>query len=326
MRYLRMLISFLVFLAVVAVLLIAMMRQSEVDGTYNFDAASLPGDLDSYLADAEKDVPNLRENVQKRIVWAGAAGARTDLSVVYLHGYSATSVEIRPVTDHVADALDANLFYTRLAGHGRDGAAMAEPRGKDWLADTAEAIEIGRRIGDRILLIGTSTGGTLAAIASLDPEMKKDLAGVVLVSPNFEIANPVAKFLTLPGARWWAPKVAGETRSFEPRNAEQAKYWTTSYPTASTVSLAHLVSYADKLDYAKADVPALFMFSDQDQVVVPAKTRDVAAEWAGPVTLEVMQLGPDDDAFAHLVAGDIASPGQNDHAVEAIVTWAEALR
>jgi alpha-beta hydrolase superfamily lysophospholipase len=304
---------------------IAFGNHSEIDGSYDFDPAKVTVDLDEYLRQSEQGVPNLRQDAAKRIVWSGDAGEKTEWSVVYLHGYSATLEEIRPVPDLVAKALGANLFFTRLSGHGRDGDAMAEPMGADWLTDTAEAMEIGRRIGDKVILIGTSTGGTLAAIAAADPLMRKDLAGIVFVSPNFKINNPMASLMGWPGARWWGPKLAGETRSFEPRNDMQAKYWTTSYPMVSTVSLVHLVNYADMMDYAGFETPALFMFSDEDQVVVASKTRDVAQKWGGDVTLDVVTMGEGDDAYSHVIAGDIVSPGQNQRAVDRIVEWIKGL-
>lgn len=316
----------LMIVALIALLLwIGLGDHAEVDGSYRFDPSRIPVDLDTYLAQSEQQFDDIVPGVQKRIVWAGSKGERTEWAVVYLHGFSASSEEIRPVTDLVANALGANLFYTRIAGHGRDGPAMAEPGGADWLADTAEAIEIGRRIGDKVLVIGTSTGGTLATAAAHDPKMREGLAGLVLISPNFEIANPAAMLLTLPKARWWVPKLAGETRSFTPRNAAQEKYWTTSYPTVATVTLAHLVSYVDGLDHTSLTTPALFMFSDADQVVSPEKTREVAAQWGGPVQMDVVDLGPGDDASAHVIAGDIASPGQNDRTVQTILNWVSGL-
>ncbi len=297
----------------------------EVDGSHAFDPSSISADLDEYLADSERDIPDLRPNVEKRIVWNGASGEKTDWSVVYLHGYSATSEEVRPVPDQVAAALGANLYFTRLAGHGRDGDAMAEPSGADWVADTAEAMEIGRRIGEKVLILGTSTGGTLAAIAAADEEMKQGLNGVVLISPNFKIANPMAGVLTLPGVRWWGPIVAGETRSFEPRNDMQAQYWTTSYPTVATVSLAHLVRYTSKLDYEAISTPAFFMFSDDDQVVVPETTRDVASRWGGRASVAPVEMGIGDDHMSHVIAGDIVSPGQTERAIQSILEWVKGL-
>ena len=114
-----------------------------------FEASRLPTDLDSYLRDREAVVGGVKPGAEKRIHWAGAAGVQTDWAVVYLHGFSATAEEIRPVPDRVAQGLGANLYYTRLAGHGLGPERFAGPSVNDWMIDVAEALAIGRRIGKR---------------------------------------------------------------------------------------------------------------------------------------------------------------------------------
>ncbi len=132
--------------------------QDVVDRQIAFQDSTLGEDLDAYLSQKELQFPDIRPNTEKRIVWAGEKGARTPLAVIYVHGFSATSEEIRPVPDEVAAALGANLFFTRLAGHGRTGEALASATAGDWIEDMAEAMAIGRRLGDRVLVISTSTG------------------------------------------------------------------------------------------------------------------------------------------------------------------------
>ena len=97
-----------------------------VAGLFAF-APREPLDLDSYLRDREAVVGGITPGTEKRILWAGAAGARTDWAVVYLHGFSATSEEIRPVPDRVAAGLGANLYFTRLAGYGLATAVLTWP-------------------------------------------------------------------------------------------------------------------------------------------------------------------------------------------------------
>jgi len=121
-----------------------------VDTEIAFDARILPDNLDVYLETAEARFDDITPGVEKRVVWAGAPGTQTDIALVYIHGYSATSEEIRPVPDMVAKALGANLYYARLKGHGRDGLAMTEASAGDWLEDTAEALAIGQRIGKEV--------------------------------------------------------------------------------------------------------------------------------------------------------------------------------
>ena len=290
-----------------------------------FDAAVIGGDPAGYLARAEARFGDITPGVEKRVLWAAAPGARTPLALVYVHGFSATSEEIRPVPDRVADGLGANLFYTRLTGHGRGGAAMAEASVAHWWRDMAEAMAIGRALGDRVVLITTSTGGTLAALAATEPDLSAGMAGIVFVSPNFRIRNPAAPLLTLPFARHWIPLVAGAERSFEAQHPDQARYWTTRYPTVAVMPLAALVAEARARDYGDVRIPALFLISDTDVVVDPAAGRAVAARWGGPVTLSVQELGPGDDAYGHVLAGDILSPGRSEAVAAEILNWAAGL-
>jgi esterase/lipase len=258
-------------------------------------------------------------------VWHGAPGERTPLSVVYLHGFSASPQELRPVPDRVAEALGANLHFARLTGHGRDGAAMAEARAGDWIEDTARALAIGRRIGERVVVIGTSTGGTLAKAAAHDRALAEGLAGIAFVAPNFAVNNPAAPLLTLPWARHWLPLVAGEERGFAPVNEAHAAHWTTRYPTVAVLPMAALVAHVQGLDPARAEVPALFLWSEHDRVVSPAEVARVAGEWGGPARLRPLAVGPGDDPASHVIAGEILSPGMTDEVTRLIVDWAAAL-
>ena len=109
---------------------------------------SLGPDLDAYIAASERNVPSLRPGDSKAVVWRDpGARERTEVSIVYLHGFSADRHEVEPLITDLAHDLQANIYFARLRGHGRDGAAMLEPSAADWLADTAEAIAIGGRIG-----------------------------------------------------------------------------------------------------------------------------------------------------------------------------------
>jgi alpha-beta hydrolase superfamily lysophospholipase len=291
----------------------------------DFDARKFGEGIGVYLESTESGVANLRPAATKRVVWAGQRETRTDLSIVYLHGFSASAEEIRPVPDRLADALGANLVFTRFTGHGRDGAALAQATMSDWMHDTAEALALGRAIGDRVIVIATSTGATFAALAALDPDMRERVTGMVFVAPNFGIKNPMAPFLTWPAARYWVPLVAGRERSFEPLNAKQAAHWTTRYPSAAVFPLAAAVQAAARADYSGTDIPALFYYDADDQVVDATATDAVRADWGGPVALARPPKGPGMDPLAHVIAGDILSPAGTGPAVTAILDWIGGL-
>lgn len=290
-----------------------------------FDNSLLGGDIDAYLAASEAEFDDITQGVEKRIIWFGDVGKKTPLSIVYIHGFSATSEEIRPVPDKLAAQLGANLFYTRLAGHGRGSLAMAEPSAGDWMMDAAEALAIGRAIGEEVIVIATSTGGTAAAIAATNPALMERVKGLAMISPNFRVRSPAAVILEWPLARSWAALVAGAERSFAPLNEAHGKYWTTLYPTTALIPMAALVKYAREADYSKVSTPALFIFSDQDGVVSPETTRAISTKWGGPVQLAPRVMGAGDDPFNHVIAGDILSPGQTDGTVKLLKTWIEGL-
>lgn len=325
-RLRRLLLRGLLVVAVMVAALVAVGPREVVPDIPPFDQARLKGGVDAYLAQEEAAIPGIRTGERKRVIWAGEAGARTPLSIVYLHGFSASSEEIRPVPDRVAKALHANLFFTRLRGHGRTSRAMAQASAADWLQDASEALAIGRAIGDRVLVVGTSTGGTLAALAMSDPAQREGVAGVVLISPNFGINNWLAPLLTWPGARYWLPLLAGETRSFTPLNKDQAAHWTTSYPSVAVFPMAALVAKAAAQDYAQVDLPALFYFSPEDKIVRPDITDRIAAEWGGPVTIAHPETGAGVDPMNHVIAGDIMSPANTDAAIKVIEDWAATLK
>ncbi|MEL6791961.1 MAG: alpha/beta fold hydrolase, partial [Pseudomonadota bacterium] len=189
-----------------------------------------------------------------------------------------------------------------------------------------EALEIGRRIGERVIVIGTSTGATMATIALADPDAARNVAGLVAISPNYAVKGAPLAVLTAPLARQILPLAFGAERSWEPLNEAQAKWWTTSYPLAAILPMAAAVKEARSIAVEDIAAPALFIFNDGDQVVDHAMTREIAARWGGPASLEIVEPGPDDTPFKHVVAGDILSPGLTDEVTAILLGWIEILR
>lgn len=312
-------------LAVLLALAFAFGPREPLDLAPGFDAATPGDDLDAWLAASEAAAGAVPPAMQKRIYWAGPKGARTDWTVVYLHGFSASSEEIRPVPDLVAQGLGANLYYTRLAGHGLGPAAMAGPTAHDWMNDVAEALAIGRRLGERVLVIATSTGGTLAAEAALQPDLAQDMDAIVFVSPNFGLNSPFAGVPTWPFARRWLPLILGRQRCLDPLNELHARFWTLCYPTEAILPMAALTADAAAADYRGVTLPALFLFSRRDRVVAPEATEVVAARWGGAATVEAVTLAPGDDPWSHIIAGDILSPSRTRATADRILGWVAGL-
>ncbi|MER9652259.1 alpha/beta hydrolase [Mesorhizobium sp. M0152] len=295
-----------------------------VDTNIRFDASVIGDDPQAYVAKVEATVSGIRDGLEKEIVWANPmVHARTSLSIVYVHGFSASKGEVRPLADEVADQFDANLFYTRLTGHGQDGAAMTQASVNAWINDYEEALAIGRAIGDKVIVISTSTGGSLAAWAATQPGASDGVAAIAFISPNFGVKASGAEILTMPWGKQIAELVAGKERSYVPRNALHEKFWTTKYPIAATQPMQALTELAYGAPVEKADIPALFIFSDSDKVVRPDRTREIAGRWGAPHELvPVDDTGDPDD---HVIAGDALSPSTTAFLVQRIGVWIEAV-
>ena len=278
------------------------------------------------LAAREAGFDDIVPGTEARVIWAGETGVITPFSILYLHGFSASSEEIRPVPDNVAEALGANLVFARLPGHGRSAGAMAEPTAGDWIDDTDLMLDIARALGERVIVIGTSTGGTLAAYAATEADMAIDVAGIAFLSPNIRVADPAGALLEWPFASTFVPWIIGPERAFTPHNEGQATYWTERYPTAAVIRLGALLRETRGRDYGSVTIPALFLFSDADTVVSAAATRDFAAAWGGPVTLLPQDLPAEGvDPSSHVIAGDILSPAMTGPVTQTILDWVATL-
>lgn len=316
----RKLIWGLMIVVTIAGLAFVMGPRTPVDTTITFDASAIGADPDAYLAGAEAKVAGIREGLAKEIVWAfPQSKAKTPFAVVYIHGFSASKGEVRPLPDKVAAALGANLFYTRLTGHGQDGAAMATASVNSWINDLAEAVAIGRAIGEKVIVMSTSTGGGLATWGATEPGFFDGVSHTVFISPNFGVQASGAFVLTMPWGRQLLPFVAEKERSFEPMNELHGKYWTTRYPTEAVLPMAAITKVAASRPVEKATVPALFVISDQDKIVRPDITRLIEARWGGRHGL--VTVDKTGDPNNHVIAGDALSPETTDMLAEKVVAW-----
>ncbi|MCV3764063.1 alpha/beta hydrolase [Rhizobium sp. TRM95796] len=313
----------IVALAAAAGIVYALGPREPADLTVTFNADEIGADLDDWLAARESRYADIRAGLAKQIVWLNSfEGHETPVSLVYIHGFSASAGEMRPVPDDLSKRLGANLFLTRLAGHGRaDRDAMAEPSLQDWLNDTAEALAIGERLGRKVVIMATSTGASLVTILLARPDIRERIAAVVFVSPNYGVQAAGAFLLEGPWARRLAYMVLGARRGFEPATPGHAASWTSDYPTAALLPMAESVKQARAVDLSEIATPALFLVSPDDRVIRPHLVRDAQARWGGPSALiEIQAVG---DPYLHVLAGDALSPATNGVVTDVIAAWVE---
>lgn len=314
----------LYLLVVVAVLVIGFLLgpRPDRDMTVTFDPAQLGDDLDGYLAASEAEIGNLNPGTEKEIIWRDpATKAQTEFAVIYVHGFSATKFETKPVADKVAQALDANLYYPRLTGHGRDGAGLAEAKLSDWANDLAETMAIGEQIGRKIVLIGTSNGASLSTWALTNPDYAKNVVATALISANYELTGVATSVANMPWSQTLLPMLSGDQYSWEPFNEEQGKWWTHSYPSQAIFPMTSLLANLDDTDLSVIKTPALFIYSPEDTVVSIPKIETVASQWGGKTKLAPLESVS--NPSKHVVAGDIMAPENTQPVADMIINWVQ---
>jgi esterase/lipase len=195
--------------------------------------------VDSYVQEKEAQY-DLKADNEARIVWADSVGTSTEYVLLYLHGFSASWYEGYPVNVGFVEQMGCNAYYARLEHHGLITEAPMQNLKPKGLYDSAkEALLIAKTIGKKVIIMSTSTGGTLSLMLAADyPDL---VDGLIMYSPNIEIRQMTAKLLSGPwGFQLGKLFEGGEMRHIEGTELE-AKYWYLDYRMEATVALQQLL-------------------------------------------------------------------------------------
>lgn len=230
----------------------------------------------------------------------------TDWAICYVHGFTASPMELQPVISQIADTLGANLFITRLSGHGlKDATPMGAVKAQDWVNDTLECLAVAQKIGRRTILMGTSFGGTLSTLVALNAPTPPD--ALILVAPNFGIQNKASFLLAGAMAKPLTKFMFGDEREFLPVNDEHGYYWTTRHPSIALKHFMHATLELKKQDHSRLNVPTLIVYAPKDEVLDVSQI-EIFYERINP-PIKNMVTEPEWDQ--HVLAGDIVNPKGN---------------
>jgi pimeloyl-ACP methyl ester carboxylesterase len=246
--------------------------------------------LQQYIAATEAK-HTLKPDNEARIIWQNdSTKQKTEYSVVYLHGFSASQEEGDPVHKDFAKKFGCNLYLSRLDAHGIDTTAPLASYTADGSWNSAkEALVIGRQLGKKVILMSTSTGGTLALkLAAEYP----DIAALILLSPNIAINDPNAWLLNNHWGLQIAHLVTGKHRTVEDTTTIYAQYWNNRYVTASLVQLEELLESSMKQStFEKVKQPTLMLYyykdeDHQDDVVKVSAMKRMFGQLGTPENLK----------------------------------------
>ena len=267
--------------------------------------------LRQYVQQGES-LHKLKPNNEARIVWYNdSLKNKTDYAIVYLHGFSASQEEGTPVHTNIAKEFGCNLYLSRLAEHGIDTIdPMINLTGDKYWESSKQALAIGKQLGKKVILMGTSTGGTNAL--QLAATYPNDVAAVILLSPNIAIFDKNAWLLNKPWGLQIARLVVGgkyiEAKDTAPLRKQ---YWYTKYPVEAAVELQEMTATSmTKETFEKVHQPLLLLYYYKDDihhdstVSVPAML-DMFNQLGTPTNEKVKEAMP--NAGSHVLGSYITS-------------------
>jgi alpha-beta hydrolase superfamily lysophospholipase len=283
--------------------------------------------LESIIQKHEALVP-VRPDNEARIIWANdSLHERTDYCLLYLHGFSASYFEGYPTNVEFAKRYGCNAYFPRLASHGliTENALIDMTPDRLW-EDSKEALLVARTLGKKVIIMSTSTGGTLALQLAADfPEY---VEGLILYSPNIRINNGAAFLLSKPWGLQIARKVYKSKYRVTNENFESkdCQYWYCKYRLEAVVYLQQLVDATMKPEtYKKVTAPVFLGYyykdsENQDQVVKVDAMLDMFDKLGTPSDKKIKQAFP--NAGQHVIACELTS-GQLGDVKKATFDFAE---
>ncbi|TDK48200.1 alpha/beta hydrolase [Algoriphagus formosus] len=268
-------------------------------------------ELESYLQTREDTVLGLKEGNQAYIQWADENNKRkTPYSIVYIHGFGASPMEGDPVHRFLAEHFGANLFVTRLPEHGIRRENGMEYLSPQILANAAgEAYQIGKSLGDEVIIVGTSMGGALTLLlASQQPDIK----AVVVYSPAISDYDGRLQALFSPWAQWIMEKTSMKNKVLhQNREGEKAAYWSEDYHSNAYESLA-VIMYGnmEEKTFQKIRQPLMLGYyykndEEQDKVVSVPKMLEMYEQLGTSTELKREKAFP--KTGDHVIASSITS-------------------
>jgi pimeloyl-ACP methyl ester carboxylesterase len=268
-----------------------------------------PAELDAYVVSGESG-HSIKPNNEARIIWNDSTKQKTPYAIVYLHGFSASQIEGDPVHRMLAKEFGSNLFLSRLSDHGIDTteALLLFTADRAW-ESAKEALAVGKQLGEKVIVMSTSTGGTLALM--LAAEFPQDVFALINLSPNIAINDPAAFLLNDPWGLQIARMVMGGNYRVTDANEEHAKYWNKKYRLESLTQLEELIETTmNKELFARIKQPSLtlYYFKDeehQDPQVKVSAMLEMQEQLGTPADLKLAKAMP--EAGAHVIGSALTS-------------------
>jgi len=274
-------------------------------------------EFETYL-NTKKSGLKIKPDNEGRVIWANdSLKNKTSYCLLYLHGFSASWYEGEPVHRDFAQRYSMNLYLPLLSAHGLESIDPLLEMTPDQLYNSAkEALVAAHILGEKVILMSTSTGGTLSL--KLAAEFPDLVDGLILLSPNVAINNPKAFLLSKP----WGLQIAravfnSKYRTVNPDlSSDYCKYWNCVYRLEATIYLQQLVEATMKNEVFEKNSDPVFLGyyykdeSKQDAVVRVDAMINMHAKLSTPEQAKVKMAFPNADT--HPIGSKLLSKAWQD--------------
>lgn len=267
--------------------------------------------LEAYVRGKDAELP-VKPGNGGEIVWADTVGKTTPYVLLYLHGFSASRYEGFPITNDFIKKFGVNAYLPRLAAHGLDvPEPLLDMTPVNLYNSAKEALVIAHKLGQKVVIMATSTGCTLALMLAADYPRLVD--GLILYSPNIQIKNNFAPLLSGP----WGLQIARLFHggkyyiSSDAPDSEDCKYWYCRYRVEAQVYLQQLLDMRmNRKEFARVHQPVFlgYYYKDekhQDQTIEVKAALRMFDELGTPANRKMKVAFP--DAGVHVIACGLSS-------------------
>ncbi len=276
----------LLLLIIVIYLVGPRVKFDKVDPTpFSYDYS--PEAVEQILLDRDAKVMDLKKGNESQVIWANELKSKTEYVVLYLHGFSASRAEGEAVYPQFAQSINANVLAPRLYDSGRESDDTFKDLTPKLMMDSAkDAIALAKCLGEKIIVVSCSTGGTYSAYLSGYDDR---IVAQVLMSPNIELYDKKSTLVIKP----WGRKLlnvlqGGEYNHIEHYNEAQKQFWNPTYHNDGILALVDLLDQTMKAEhFEKIHIPTLLIAfyqneEVQDKVVSVERMRQFMSEISTP--------------------------------------------
>lgn len=300
-------------------------------------------DVQEMVARKESVVAGLRPTLAKGVVWADPENkARTEWVVLFLHGFSSARSELSPMCERLAAELKANCYFGRLPGHGLEenqigtgvmslcnpfSMGQEDVTCKGYTLEAIEALVIAQSLGDKVLLVGMSTGAVLSAWMCTQTWLQKSIHACVVFS-----LNACSKPTTVIKCIGWIPFLrelafwavcGGFTERIVPKSEAQAEFRTYVYPQHLLASVLDCSDALALQDPAQCKVPILAFHNPADHVADFDMAERFVAQIPGG---KMVQVKPKENEEQHMITGSACAPSTLDFCQREVGAFLHSLK